>query len=68
VLDVRLSRPFTFGRFGRIELLLDRLNLLNNTAEESLASEVLGAATFGQPNSFIDPRRAMLSVGLNLGR
>jgi hypothetical protein len=29
---------------------------------------VYDAATLGQPNSFIDPRRAMVSVRLNLGR
>src|SRR5206468_11742662 len=32
LLDVRLSRPIPFGRSGRIELLLDVLNVLNDTA------------------------------------
>jgi hypothetical protein len=68
LLDLRVSKTVSVGGLGRVELMLDVLNALNNTAEESLASEVLGAATFGQPNSFIDPRRAMLSVRLNLGR
>ncbi len=73
LLDVRLSRTIPFGGVGRIELILDVLNLLNDTAEESLASETVATesqivTTFGQPASFVDPRRAMVSVRLNLGR
>jgi hypothetical protein len=56
------------GLTWRIELRLDVLNALNDTAEESIRSEVYNAATVGQANVFIDPRRAMLSVRLNLGR
>jgi len=71
--DVRLSRAIAFGNLGRIDLLLDVLKLLNDTAEESLATETLMtemvlSPTFGQPVSFVDPRRAMISVRLNLGR
>jgi len=50
------------------------LNLLNDSAEESLQSDVLfnragqTNPTFGQPNVFMDPRRAMVSVRLNLGK
>jgi hypothetical protein len=33
LLDVRLSRTIPFGRVGRVELLLDLLNALNDTAE-----------------------------------
>ena len=44
------------------------LNALNDTAEESIRTEVYNAATVGQANIFIDPRRAMLSVALTLGR
>jgi hypothetical protein len=53
---------------GRIELCLDVLNILNDTAEESIRSAVYDATMVGQPDIFIDPRRAMLSVSLNLGR
>jgi TonB dependent receptor-like, beta-barrel/Carboxypeptidase regulatory-like domain len=71
--DLRLSRAFTLGKLGRVDLLLDVLNLLNDTAEESLATETqmtetVFSPTFGQPVSFVDPRRAMLGVRLNLGR
>ena len=47
---------------------LDVLNVLNDTAEESIRSAVHGASNLGQPDIFVDPRRAMLSVRLNLGR
>jgi len=68
ILDVRLSRTIHFGGAGRIELLLDVLNALNDTAEEALASDILVSPNFGRPTVFMDPRRAMLSVRLNLGR
>ncbi len=70
---MRVSTAITLGRLGRIDLLLDVLNVLNDTAEESLATETLMtetvlSPTFGQPVSFVDPRRAMLGVRLHLGR
>jgi hypothetical protein len=68
-----VSKTISFRGSGRVELLLDVLNALNDTAEESLATETLAtessiSATFGQPVSFIDPRRAMVGVRFNLGR
>jgi hypothetical protein len=68
LLDVRVSRAFRFGDLGRIDLRLEVLNALNDTAEESIRTDTYNAATVGQANIFIDPRRAMLSVALNLGR
>ena len=53
---------------GRIELFVDVLNVLNDSAEEGMATDNLFAPNFGQPLSFVDPRRAMFSVRLNLGR
>jgi len=44
------------------------LNLLNNTAAESLATDNLFSPNFGLPTVFVDPRRAMLGLRLNLGR
>ncbi|MEO5740721.1 MAG: hypothetical protein ABIS29_09020 [Vicinamibacterales bacterium] len=49
------------------------LNLLNDAAEEGLATETLMTETlvnpsFGQPASFIDPRRVMVGVRLHMGR
>ncbi len=74
LLDVRLSRTFSFGGQPRIELMLDILNALNDTAEEGLVTDDLfgkdeaGHSNFGQPSVFVDPRRAMVGVRLILGR
>ena len=37
-------------------------------ASENVATETQIVSNFGQPATFVDPRRAMLSVRLNLGR
>ena len=73
LLDLRLSRSFALGKASRLELLVDLLNALNETAEESIANDVQLTATavvsnFGLPNAFVDPRRVMLGARLNLGR
>ena len=68
LLDLRASRIIPFGRAGRVELLFDVLNVLNDTAEESLATDNLFSPNFGVPTVFMDPRRAMISVKLKLGR
>jgi TonB dependent receptor-like, beta-barrel/Carboxypeptidase regulatory-like domain/TonB-dependent Receptor Plug Domain len=66
LLDLRISRTFRIGRTGRIDLLFDLLNALNDTAEEELATDNLFSPNFGQPTVFMDPRRAMIGVRLNL--
>ena len=68
LLDLRVSRMIRFGGGQRIELLVDVLNALNDTAEEGLATDNQFSPNFGQPTVFMDPRRAMVSVRLNLGR
>ena len=68
LLDLRLSRTISFRGVGRGELLLDVLNALNDTAEEGLVSENLFSSNFGLPNTFVDPRRAMVGLRVNLGR
>ena len=73
LLDLRLSKVISAGRAGRIDLLLDVLNALNDAAEESIVSDTqvtttMANPTFGQPNAFVDPRRVMLGIRLNLGR
>jgi TonB-dependent receptor-like protein/carboxypeptidase family protein len=67
LLDFRVSRAFGVGA-GRVELLLDVFNALNDTAAEALATDNLFSPNFGQPTVFMDPRRAMVSVRLNLGQ
>ena len=68
LVDLRISRTVAIGRSMRTELLVDIFNLLNDTAEESVAFDNVLSRNFGQPNVFIDPRRAMFGVRLNLGR
>jgi TonB-dependent receptor-like protein/carboxypeptidase family protein len=68
ILDLRVSKMLRFGEATRVELLLDVLNLFDDTAEEALVSDVLVSSTFGAPRSFVDPRRAMVGVRLHLGR
>jgi hypothetical protein len=74
LLDLRISRAIFTSRHGRVELLLDVLNALNDSAGEGLATDTLATLTtahvpdFGRPNVFVDPRRAMLGVRISLGR
>jgi hypothetical protein len=68
LLDVRVSRVITFGGARRLEMLLDVLNVLNDAAEEGVANDNLFSSNFGRPPFFVDPRRAMRGVRLNLGR
>jgi hypothetical protein len=68
LLDLRASKKIFSGRVGAIELLVDVLNVLNDTAEEELASDNLFSPNFGRPTVFMDPRRAMIGVKVNLGQ
>jgi hypothetical protein len=68
LLDLRLSRTIRWGDTARIELLLDVLNALNDTAEEGLVTDYASRRNFAQPTLFIDPRRAMVGVRVDLGR
>ena len=65
---MRLSRPFSLGNRARLELLLDVLNVLNDTAAEGLASDNFASPNFQKPTLFMDPRRVMIGARLNLGR
>jgi len=68
LLDVRVSKTLSVGAAGSVDVILDVLNLLGDSAEEALVSDSFFSETFGRPRLFIDPRRAMLGVRLNLGR
>jgi hypothetical protein len=68
LLDLRVSKTFSFGGSRSVELLVDVLNVLNSAAEEGLVSENLFSPNFGLPTTFVDPRRAMLAIRLNLAR
>ena len=64
LVDLRVSRTMGVAGKARIELLLDVLNALNETAEERLADENRFSQNFARPSVFVDPRRAMLGVRL----
>jgi hypothetical protein len=68
LVDLRVSRPIALGSSVRMELLVDVLNALDDTAAEGLATDNLFSPNFGQSTMFIDPRRAMIGVRFNLGR
>jgi carboxypeptidase family protein/TonB-dependent receptor-like protein len=68
LLDLRISRAFALGGVGRVELMLDVLNALNDAAEEAIATDNLFSSNFGRPIAFVDPRRAMISARVSLGR
>jgi len=68
LLDLRLSKSVHLGGAGSVDILLDVLNALNDTAEEAVQTDNVLAATFGRATQFMDPRRAMVGVRLNLGR
>jgi hypothetical protein len=68
LLDMRLSKTILKRESARVELLVDVLNVLNGKAEEELATDNLYSSTFARPTVFMDPRRAMFGVRLNLGR
>jgi hypothetical protein len=68
LLDLRVSKAIALSGVGRIELLVDVLNALNDTAGDGLATDNFYSPNFGQATVFMDPRRAMLGVRLNLGR
>ena len=68
IFDLRVSKTLRIGDSRRVELLVDLLNVLDDTAEEALVSDVLASATFARPRAFVDPRRAMIGARLHLGR
>jgi len=68
LLDMRVSKTFGMRKAGKVDVTLDVLNLLNDSAEEALAFDNLFSATFGKATQFMDPRRVMLGARLNLGR
>lgn len=68
LLDLRVSKTVRLGGATSVDLIFDALNVLDDHAEEALVSDNRSSQTFGAPKLFVDPRRAMLGVRLNLGR
>ena len=68
LLDLRVSRTIFSCDFVRVELLVDVFNVLNDVAEEELATDNLYSPNFGLPTLFTDPRRDRVGVRLHWGR
>ena len=68
LLDLRVSRVVLEPTWDPCRGAHRLLNVLNDTAEESLATDNLFSPNFGLPTLFVDPRRAMIAVRLGLGR
>jgi outer membrane receptor protein involved in Fe transport len=62
LLDLRISRTFRVGPTGSIEILLDILNALDDTAEEGVATRNFFSPNFGAGIDFVPPRRAMIGA------
>ena len=62
LLDVRVSKSFSFQGGRKLELLVDILNALNKTTPERVISTNLFSPNFGKERSPIYPRRAMVGV------
>jgi len=69
LLDLRVSKTLDLPGAGSVDVLFDALNLLNDSAEEAIQSDnLLSGVPFGRGTQFMDPRRVMIGVRLNLGR
>jgi hypothetical protein len=64
ILDLRISKIFRFGPARSLEVMLDVLNALDDTAEEGLATRNFYSPNFGVGVDFIPPRRAMIGAKL----
>ncbi len=62
ILDLRLQKEFRFGTDANVAVFMDALNLLNDDANEGVASRRADASTYGYPTRFIFPRRLMLGA------
>ncbi|MGH9388002.1 MAG: TonB-dependent receptor domain-containing protein, partial [Vicinamibacteria bacterium] len=62
LLDLRISKAFTFGAGKRVEVLLDLLNALNDDANQWVATSNFFSPSFGEGRNFLSSRRVMLGV------
>jgi hypothetical protein len=68
LLDFRVSKTLTLGQTSRVDLLFDVLNVLNETANEAIATDNRFSTNYGIGTIYVDPRRAMLGARLYFGR
>jgi outer membrane receptor protein involved in Fe transport len=63
-LDMRLQKDFKFGSSVKFSVFADALNLLNETAYESVQTSTATSSVFLWPFDPVDPRRVMLGAKL----
>jgi len=61
ILDARLQKEFPLGGGARFSLFVDALNLTNENAPQSVVQANVTSSSYQFPNSFVFPRRFMLS-------
>jgi hypothetical protein len=64
LLDVRLSKSFRLGERGKLELLANIFNILNDTAEIGHVSADPYRPDFAEPRRWVEPRSVMLGIKL----
>jgi hypothetical protein len=63
MLDLRLSKVFSFGRYGKIELMLDGFNILNSVT--TLSWNAQSSSTYHFITQVLSPRIVRLGVKWN---
>jgi len=63
MLDLRLSKVFSFGRYGKIELMLDGFNILNSVT--TLSWNTQSSSTYHFITQVLSPRIVRLGVKWN---
>lgn len=61
-LNMRVSKFFTLAQGMRVELIADAQNLLQAETALSVISRNFFASTFGQPATWVEPRRLLLGL------
>lgn len=65
LVDLRLSKALSLGKRGKLELLANVLNLLNDTAVVGLFSDDPYGPQFAVPTEWVEPRSLVLGVRLS---
>jgi hypothetical protein len=60
--DMRLQKDFRFGKNVRLGVFVDAINLLNESANETVQSSLASSAIFAYYSSPVFPRRFMLGA------
>jgi outer membrane receptor protein involved in Fe transport len=64
LVDLRLQKDFRFGDRVDVALIADVFNLFNDDAHEAVRSDFVTADNFGEPASFVLPRRVQVGAKL----